>query len=78
MKKSINRKRRGLLYFIGGAILVTLALGIVFQLSKVLITVLVLILGMIFAATWLWYHANLHASGDEWWQDDEASGWRGY
>ena len=78
MEKSENRKRRWFLFFIGGAMLVTLALGIIFQLSLVLITVLLLFLGMIFAAVWLWYQANLQASGDEWWQDDEASGWRGY
>ncbi len=78
MKKSINRRRRWLLFLIGGAMLVTLALGIVFQLSTVLITVLLLVLGLIFATVWLWYQANLRASGDEWWQDDEASGWRGY
>jgi len=27
---------------------------------------------------WLWYQANLRANDGEWWQDDEASGWRGY
>jgi len=78
MNKSTHRKRRWLLFLIGGAMLVTLALGIVFQLSTVLITVLLLVLGMILAAMWLWYQANRRASGDEWWQDDEASGWRGY
>ena len=26
----------------------------------------------------LWIHANEDAEGSEWWQDDDASGWRGY
>lgn len=78
MKESKNRTRRFLLFLVGGAMPVTLTLGIIFQLSTVLITALLLAIGMIFAAMWLWHQANLRARGDEWWQDDEASGWRGY
>ncbi len=78
MKKPINRNRPWLLYLVGGGIPITLALGTIFRLSTVLITVLLLVMGIIFAAMWLWHMANRQASGDEWWQDDETSGWRGY
>lgn len=78
MEKSKKHLRRWPLFLIGAAMLIVLAAGIIFQLSTALITVLLLIMGMILAAMWLWYQANLQASGDEWWQDDEASGWRGY
>lgn len=78
MKHSTDRIHRFLLVLVGGAIPVTLTLGIVFRLSPSLITVLILVLGLMLAAMWLWYQANLDATGKEWWQDDEASGWRGY
>lgn len=77
MKES-NRTRRFLLFLVGGAMPVVLTLGLIFRLSTIFITAFLLILGVIFAAMWLWYQANLRASGEEWWQDDEASGWRGY
>lgn len=78
MKKSRNRIRRLLLFLIGGAMPVVLTVGIIFHLSPSLITVLMLVLGLILAAMGLWYQANVRATGDEWWQDDQASGWRGY
>jgi predicted membrane channel-forming protein YqfA (hemolysin III family) len=76
--KKLNRTRRFFLFLVGGAMPVMLTLGIIFQLSTILITALLLVMGVIFASMWLWYQANLRANGDEWWQDDEASGWRGY
>ena len=78
MKRSTNRTRRFLLFLVGGAMPVILILGMVFRLPPSLITVLILVLGLMLAAMWLWYQANLDATGDEWWQDDQASGWRGY
>jgi uncharacterized membrane protein YjjP (DUF1212 family) len=33
---------------------------------------------LVFASAALWQHASAHATGQEWWQDDSASGWRGY
>ncbi|MCL4871997.1 MAG: hypothetical protein KJ063_23805 [Anaerolineae bacterium] len=39
---------------------------------------LCLILGLLAGAMGLWAFANQKADGSEWWQDDEASGWRGY
>ena len=78
MEKPKNHKRRWPLFLIGATLPITLAVGIIFKLSTALITILLLVMGMILAAMWLWYQANLRARGDEWWQDDEASGWRGY
>ena len=78
MKYSTNRIRRFLLFLVGGAIPVTLTIGMVFHLSPALLTAAVVVLGLILAAMWLWYQANRHASGDDWWQVDEASGWLGY
>jgi hypothetical protein len=52
--------------------------GIIFHLSQSLIIPLVVILALILGAVGIWAHANKHADGSEWWQDDEASGWRGY
>ncbi len=78
MKRSANRIRRFLLFLVGGAIPVLLAIGMVLHLSPALLTAIVVVLGLILAAMWLWYQANRNATGDEWWQDDEASGWRGY
>ena len=78
MNRSTNRIRRFLLFLVGGSMPVILTIGIIFHLSSSLITVLMLVLGLILAAMWLWYQANVRAKGDEWWQDDQASGWRGY
>lgn len=53
---------------------VSLALG----LSHTLIVVMLTTGGLVCAAMALWQHANTNAVGDEWWQDDSCSGWRGY
>ncbi|MEZ4591274.1 MAG: hypothetical protein R3D55_09030 [Chloroflexota bacterium] len=73
-----RRNTRFFLFLIGGAILLTLTLGLIFHLNITLVTVLLVVQGLIFAALWLWHQANRQATGSEWWQDDEASGWRGY
>lgn len=78
MNRSGNRLRRFLLFLVGGALPVILTIGILLHLSPSLLTSLMVVLGLILAAMWLWYQANLDATGDEWWQDDQASGWRGY
>ncbi len=78
MKRSTNRIRRFLLFLVGGAMPVILTIGMVLHLSSILLTAAMVVLGLILAAMWLWYRANQHATGDEWWQDDQASGWRGY
>jgi hypothetical protein len=76
--KNSNSTRCFFLFLVGGSMPVALTLGLILQLSTILLTALLLVMGVIFAAMWLWYKANLRANGDEWWQDNEASGWRGY
>jgi hypothetical protein len=52
--------------------------GIIFHLSQSLVVPLVVILALLLGALGIWAHANKNADGSEWWQDDNASGWRGY
>lgn len=42
------------------------------------IIIFLIIAGLILGTVLLWQHANNRATGSEWWQDDSASGWRGY
>lgn len=42
------------------------------------IIIFVMVAGLILGTALLWQYANHHADGSEWWQDDSASGWRGY
>ena len=42
------------------------------------VVALLVIAGFLGSAAALWRRANERADGSEWWQDDEASGWRGY
>ena len=66
------------LVFVGAAIVVSIVLGIDFGVSRTLIIAIALIGGLIFSSMVLWKYAKVHAIGDEWWQDDSCSGWRGY
>jgi hypothetical protein len=52
--------------------------GIIFHLSQSFIIPLVVILALLLGSVGIWAHANKGADGSEWWQDDDASGWRGY
>ncbi|MCB9455154.1 MAG: hypothetical protein H6671_04105 [Anaerolineaceae bacterium] len=39
----------------------------------------IMLLAVLVAGTMgIWMRANAKANGDEWWQDDSSSGWRGY
>lgn len=42
------------------------------------VVALLVIAGFLGSAAALWRRANAQADGSEWWQDEEASGWRGY
>jgi len=53
-------------------------LGILFHLSQALLVPLIMLGILLLGAGLLWARANKNADGSEWWQDDEASGWRGY
>ena len=61
-----------------GLIVTAVTLGGYFQISPTFITIFVVIAGLILATVLLWSYANRQATGSEWWQDDTASGWRGY
>ena len=52
--------------------------GIIFHLSQSFVVPLVIVLVLVLGAALLWSRANKNADGSEWWQDDDASGWRGY
>jgi hypothetical protein len=52
--------------------------GIIFHLSQSFIVPFVVILALLLGSVGIWAHANKGADGSEWWQDDDASGWRGY
>ncbi|MCA9917948.1 MAG: hypothetical protein KC445_08355 [Anaerolineales bacterium] len=78
MHKPHKRNMRFLLVCIAGIMALTLTAGLTLRLDITAITILLIFQGLIFAAIWLWHHANRHTTGQEWWQDNEASGWRGY
>lgn len=52
-------------------------LGILLHLSQAFIVPAVIFLALLLGAFALWNRANKRADGSEWWQDDDASGWRG-
>jgi hypothetical protein len=76
--KPTRVKRHLPLIFVGGAIPVTIILSALFNVPEVVPIALVIILGITFGSMALWTYANRNADGSEWWQDDSASGWRGY
>lgn len=78
MQKPTQHYTRFLLFLLGTTILLTLISGLVFNLTLSLMIVLLVVQSLVLAAVWLWHQANWQATGDEWWQDDDASGWRGY
>jgi hypothetical protein len=55
-----------------------LLFGHYFGISHDFTIIFTLVGGLIFVSWLIWYHANEQATGSEWWQDDTASGWRGY
>jgi hypothetical protein len=78
MKSKIGRKKYIPLVLIGGAIPAILILSSYFGLSETAVIPLVSILILVFGAMALWAYANRPANHSAWWQDDNASGWRGY
>lgn len=55
-----------------------IVLGSSLGVSYSFIIIFVMVAGLILGTMLLWQYANHHADGSEWWQDDSASGWRGY
>ena len=77
MKKEPDYKNTSL-RIVGGSIPLVLILGEIFEVSHRLTIPYAIVAAMIVAAALVWTTANHKARGSEWWQDDEASGWRGY
>ena len=78
MKLKVRGKKYLPLILVGGMIPATIILSGIFDLPKRTFVPLIIILSIVFAAMALWVYANRKADGAEWWQDDSASGWRGY
>jgi len=78
MREKIDHKRHFALILIGGSIPVIFLLKSYLHLSQAAEVALIVVLSLIFASLALWIYATDHADGTERWQDDDASGWRGY
>jgi ABC-type transport system involved in cytochrome bd biosynthesis fused ATPase/permease subunit len=78
MKLKEKRKNYLPLIMVGGAIPTLIILANIFNMPKAAVIILVIILALVFGSMALWNYANRNADGSEWWQDDNASGWRGY
>lgn len=77
--KSVAKWKKYLpLILAGGAIPTILILGNFFAVRQAVVIIMMISLGLIFGTMSLWTYANRKADGSEWWQDDSASGWRGY
>ena len=61
-----------------GAIAATILLGNYFGLSQSVTIPLIVVLSLFCGAVALWSHANRYTNTSHWWEDDSASGWRGY
>lgn len=73
-----KRKSVPLLILVGNSIPVVIILANYYQIPQDFTVIFLIITSLIFGAMALWSHANAHATGNEWWQDDQCSGWRGY
>ena len=66
------------LVLIIGAIPASLLLENYFGVPASVSIPLLVILALFLGTMALWSFANRKKHGDEWWEDDNASGWRGY
>ncbi len=78
MKSKARWKKYLPLILVGGIIPVSIVLGRYFHFSQAVVVPFIVVVSLIFASMALWAYANRAADGSEWWQDDSASGWRGY
>lgn len=78
MKRLAVHRRGWWLILVGTVGPLTLILGPRFGLPEKDTILIVLIAVLSFGAMALWQHATVHATGEEWWQDESSSGWRGY
>ena len=77
MKRRTPSQHGWLLVLIGSLIPLTLILGNEFHVVQQIIIPIVVVSALMFGAMAIWMRANANATGDEWWQDDTSSGWRG-
>ena len=77
MKSQLKQNGFVLVLLIGMA-LATIEVGSYFSVPRTLMIIFVIVSGLILATVSLWQYANRKVDGSEWWQDDDASGWRGY
>ena len=74
-----NKERSNIGTILFGALVpLSIILGGYYHLSLALIMVIAVVAGLLCASSTLWAFANKNSTGAEWWQDDDASGWRGY
>jgi hypothetical protein len=78
MKTKTGWKKHLPLIFVGGMLPTVIILSIYFDFPQTVTILLLIVLGLTFGSMALWSYANRKADGSEWWQDDNASGWRGY
>ena len=78
MNSPVKRQRWWLLILMGASIPVTVVLGNLFNIPQRITALIIVAAALGFGATSVWMRANAIATGEEWWQDDSASGWRGY
>lgn len=67
-----------ILIVLGGSIPVMFELAPQFDIPMDMVVIFVIITGLIISSMALWARASACATGEEWWQDDHCSGWRGY
>ena len=73
-----KRQRWWVLGLVGGIIPVSIVLSLADSISPELAVTVAIVAVLVLGAMAVWMNANAHARGDEWWQDDHSSGWRGY
>lgn len=79
MKAKTRRKGYMVLFLIIGAIPASILLENYFGVPASISIPLLVVLSLFCGTVALWSFANRHTDGkDRWWQDDNASGWRGY
>jgi ABC-type transport system involved in cytochrome bd biosynthesis fused ATPase/permease subunit len=78
MKTKTGWKKHLPLIFVGGLVPTVIVLSIFYDFPQTVTILLLIVLGLIFGSMALWSYANRDADGSEWWQDNDASGWRGY
>ncbi len=78
MQTKSRRTDQFILTLLGSIIPVSIVVGTYFEISSAALITLTIVTALMFGWLLIWSHANQKATGKEWWQDDECSGWRGY